>query len=175
MSDHVLPEHPVSATLSHLSTHWLLTMERGIEHPPSEVWAAFVERETVPKWAPFTPDRDLDRTGPISLPDSGNAASTARGRIKTAEKQRMLSLVWAGDTVDFELAPTASHTIVRLSHTFRNREDAASFAAGWHICLSALVAVLDGQDVPPVHGEEAKKYGWDDLRARYEELFSAHR
>jgi hypothetical protein len=40
-----------------------------------------------------------------------------------------------------------------LIHTFDQPEEAPDYASGWHLCLGALIARLDGHDVPPVVGE----------------------
>jgi hypothetical protein len=42
------------------------------------------------------------------------------------------------------------------------------FAAGWHICLAVLAAVLDDHDVDRVVGSRANDYGWSALRERYD-------
>ena len=58
-----------------------------------------------------------------------------------------------------------------MSHTFDDRSNAASYAAGWHLCLTALDAVAGGRDMPRLVGDEAKLHGWDDLHEKYSELF----
>ena len=178
MSTSQLPEHPIGATLTNLGQRWLLALERTLPTPPQDIWAALTDRTLVSRWAPFDPDRDLSETGFIALPEAGidrpaDAGGTveAIGTIVTVAPQRMLSLVWGGDPLDIELAPTASATVVRLSHTFDDRANAASYAAGWHLCLTALEAVAAGLDVPRMVGDAAKLHGWDDLHERYDELF----
>lgn len=171
-----LPQHPVEATLTNLGRRWLLAIERTLPHPPPAVWAALTEQALVSRWAPFDPDRDLDATGFVALPEAGvehsdDDTEDSIGTVVTVSPQRMLSLVWGGDPLDIELAPTASSTIVRLSHTFDDRANASSYAAGWHLCLVALDGVAGGSDVPRMVGEDAKLHGWDDLHERYGEKF----
>lgn len=175
MSTSQLPEHPVEATLTNLGQRWLLAMERTFTSPPQDIWAAVTERSLVSRWAPFDPDRDLTETGFVALPEAGiehvDGSDQSIGTIVTVAPQRMLSLVWGGDPLDIELAPTASATVVRLSHTFDNRANAASYAAGWHLCLTALEGVAAGIEVPRMVGDAAKRHGWDELNERYSELF----
>lgn len=177
MSSSQLPVHPIEATLTNLGQRWLLAVERTLPHSPQAIWAAVTERDLVRRWAPFDPDRDLTETGFVSLPEAGIERSEdddtedSIGTIVTVSPQRMLSLVWGGDPLDIELAPTASDTVVRLSHTFDDRANAASYAAGWHLCLTALDGVAGGQDVPRMVGDAAKLHGWDDLHEKYSELF----
>ncbi|WP_411719812.1 SRPBCC domain-containing protein [Mycetocola sp.] len=179
MSASQLPQHPIGAQLSNLGSRWLLVLERTLPNAPQEIWAALTEREQVSKWAPFDPDRDLTETGFVALPEAGRRPSDDEsddtdesiGTVVTVAPQRMLSLVWGGDAIDIELAPTASATIVRLSHTFDDRANASSYAAGWHLCLTALDGLASGLDVPRMVGEDAKLHGWDELQERYEKLF----
>ncbi|MBG6238692.1 uncharacterized protein YndB with AHSA1/START domain [Mycetocola sp. CAN_C7] len=177
MSTSQLPPHPIEATLTDLGQRWLLAVERTLPHSPHDVWAALTEQSLVSRWAPFDPDRDLTETGFVSLPEAGVAhaedesTEDSIGTIVTVSPQRMLSLIWGGDPLDIELAPTASSTVVRLSHTFDDRANAASYAAGWHLCLAVLDGVAGGTDVQRMVGEAAKLHGWDDLHEKYSELF----
>ena len=176
MSASQLPQHPIEAQLSDLGSRWLLVLERTLPSSPQEIWAALTQRELVSRWAPFDPDRDLTETGFVALPEAGVTPSDddteeSIGTVVTAAPQRMLSLVWGGDAIDIELAPTASATIVQLGHTFDDRSNASSYAAGWHMCLTALDGVASGLDVPRMVGEDAKLHGWDELQEKYEELF----
>lgn len=178
MSQTQVQEHPIEATLTNLGQRWLLAVERTLPHPPQAIWAAITERDLVSRWAPFDPDRDLTETGFVALPEAGierrdddDDTEDSIGTIVTVSPQRMLSLIWGGDPLDIELAPTASSTVVRLSHTFDDRSNAASYAAGWHLCLTALDAVAGGKDVPRMVGDAAKLHGWDDLHEKYSELF----
>jgi len=177
MSTSQVPQHPIEAHLSNLGSRWLLVLERTLPNSPKEIWAALTQRQLVSRWAPFDPDRDLTETGFVALPEARAGSSDddtdeSIGTIVTVAPQRMLSLVWGGDPLDIELAPTASATVVRLSHTFDDRENASSYAAGWHLCLTALDGVASGLDVPRMVGEDAKLHGWNELQQKYEELFS---
>jgi uncharacterized protein YndB with AHSA1/START domain len=180
MSASLLPQHPIEAQLSNLGSRWLLVLERTLPNAPQEIWSALTQRDQVSRWAPFDPDRDLTETGSVALPEAGREESADEaenpdesiGTVVTVAPQRMLSLVWGGDAIDIELAPTASATIVRLSHTFDDRANASSYAAGWHLCLTALDGVASGLDVPRIVGEDAKLHGWDALQEKYDELFS---
>ncbi|MFC0529619.1 hypothetical protein [Phytohabitans kaempferiae] len=40
-------------------------------------------------------------------------------------------------------------------------------AAGWHICLDVAEWLLVGRPLGAIVGEEAKKYGWEELRDAY--------
>jgi hypothetical protein len=51
--------------------------------------------------------------------------------------------------VRVELAPAGDGCVLTLIHVLASREQAARDAAGWHVCLDALVAALDGAAEPP--------------------------
>lgn len=167
-----LPRHPVQATVYPVGSRWVVTLERPFEHSAAEIWEAVTNRDDVPRWAPFSPDRNLDVTGAVQLAEAGASGGGAvqPGKVVTAATQRMLTLTWGPDDIDIELAPTSTETIVRLSHTFDDRSSAPSFAAGWHLCLSALDAVLSEGDAPRVTGDAAHEHGWDELFEAYTEL-----
>ena len=80
--------------------------------------------------------------------------------------------------------PTAGHELGRTRVAFRDRacthrstaiahahircgEEAADYASGWHLCLNALSARLDGKDVRLSPARAAREYGWQELRDEY--------
>ncbi|GAB2525495.1 SRPBCC domain-containing protein [Paramicrobacterium agarici] len=171
MAELDLPEHPVNATLVDTGPHCMLTLERAMTHTAADLWATLTERDTVGRWAPFSPDRDLDSKGAVSLRQSDDLEANANpGKVLTAAVQRMLSIEWAGDRIEIELAPTADETIVQLNHIFTEETLAPSLAAGWHICLQALDAVAGGARIPLVVGNAAHAAGWDALYDEYARL-----
>jgi hypothetical protein len=57
-----------------------------------------------------------------------------------------------------------------LVHTFDDRLKAARDGAGWHVCLDALAAELDGEPDPP--GSDPDAPGpWTSLNTAYQERF----
>ena len=46
-------------------------------------------------------------------------------------------------------------------------------AAGWHLCLVVAEHLLDGDPIPPIRGEAAKEFGWDELSKTYAEELGA--
>ena len=96
-----------------------------------------------------------------------------RGRSWRQHRPRLLVLLWGGHIVRYELTQTDSeHVHLVLTHTFDQREEAPDYASGWHLCLSALLGRLDGDDVPAVAGSVAREYGWQALRDDYAELLN---
>lgn len=168
MAEIELPEHPLGAALVDMGTHQLLTLERTMPRSTATLWPALTQRAVVGRWAPFSPDRDLDRLGPVTLRQADDLEANANpGKVLTAASQQMLSLNWADDRIDIELAPSPEGTIVQLSQVFVEASLAPSLAAGWHICLQALDAVAGGTRIPLVTGDAAHAAGWDSLYDEY--------
>ncbi|MCP2031374.1 uncharacterized protein YndB with AHSA1/START domain [Okibacterium sp. HSC-33S16] len=175
MSESAVPQHPIDARVAPLDNAIVLTLERVLPATIPEIWHALTDRHRVAGWAPYHPSRDLTATGPVSLPESttdddDEEPPESQGEVLSVIPGRMLSLTWGDDTLDFEVVPSENATVLRLSHTFDDRDNAASYAAGWHLCLTALDGITQGLEIPPMTGEAAKLHGWDVLNEQYERL-----
>jgi uncharacterized protein YndB with AHSA1/START domain len=166
-----LPTHPAEATLDRSDDRWVLRIERTLHHPAERVWAALTRADEIRRWAPYAPERDLDVVGEIPLPQSegGEPAEGPPdpGEILVADQPRLLVVDWGGHLLRFEITPAPDGVRLVLTHTFDIRDQAADYASGWHLCVNALSARLDGKEVPPVAGSAAREYGWQDLRDEY--------
>jgi uncharacterized protein YndB with AHSA1/START domain len=166
-----LPTHPAEAALDRSDDRWVLRMERTLHHPAERVWTALTSADEIRRWAPYAPDRDLDAIGEVPLPqaEGGQPAEgpPEPGEVLVAEPPRLLVLNWGGHELRFEITPVPTGVRLSLTHTFEVSEEAADYASGWHLCLNALSARLDGKDVPPVAGSAAREYGWQELRDEY--------
>jgi uncharacterized protein YndB with AHSA1/START domain len=171
-----LPTHPVEATLDRSDDRWVLRMERTLNHPAERVWAALTHADEVRRWAPYAPDRDLDVVGEVPLPqaEGGGPAEgpPEPGEVLVADAPRLLVLNWGGHLLRFEITPLPNGVQLLLTHTFDVRDEAADYASGWHLCLNALTARLDGKDVEPVAGSAARNHGWEGLRDEYASMLT---
>jgi uncharacterized protein YndB with AHSA1/START domain len=147
---------------------WTLVFVRDLHHPREKVWGALVEPGQLREWAPFVPDRDLGGAGPATFTMlGGEEAESSPGEVLRAEPPALLIYDWGGDLVRWELEPTGEGTRLTLRHTVRDRGFAPMVAAGWHICLDVAELLLDGDPIGPIVGDEAKEFGWEDLRDGY--------
>ena len=169
--------HPVEASVQAEQGRWSLRLERDLAHSPEKVWAALTKAEQICRWAPYAPARDLDVVGDVPLPQAEGGKPSAGppepGEVLEVDPPRLLVLLWGGHIVRYQLTLTASGQVhLVLTHTFDERKGAPDYASGWHLCLGALTARLDGHDVPPVAGSAARDYGWQGLRDDYAKLLS---
>jgi uncharacterized protein YndB with AHSA1/START domain len=147
---------------------WTLIFVRELRHSPQTVWAALTEPAQLREWAPYTADRDLGTTGEATLTMiDGEEAVELAATVLRAERPSLLEYSWGGDLLRWELAATAVGTRLTLRHTLEDRAWVPKVAAGWHLCLVVAEHLLDGEPIGPIRGEDARDYGWDELRDRY--------
>ena len=150
---------------------WTLIVDRTLPHSVERVWKALTEPDQIRVWLPFLPNRPLNSTGPALLTDLGTAdPETKEANVLEVSSPHLLVLSWGGDTLRWELTDADGQTRLTLSHTFTDRQQAPSYAAGWHLCLGALGDLLNGNPGEPVVGEAALEHGYQELFDRYARL-----
>jgi uncharacterized protein YndB with AHSA1/START domain len=147
---------------------WTLVFVRELRHPRDKVWKALTDPDHLDAWSPFRPDRDLGTTGPATLAmvDGAESADTT-ATITTAEPPALLEYRWDEDLLRWELDEIDGGTRLTLRHTVQAEGWLPKVAAGWHICLDVADRLLAGDPVPVIRGNEAKKFGWQELADAY--------
>lgn len=151
----------------------VLTYDRDLAHPPQRVWRAITESDHLRAWLPvdivgertagasitltFWPEaieqsgEEIEATG-LDLDDA-----TLTGEILTWDPPRIFEFTWDTERLRFDLTPTDTGT--RLRATIRVVDPAPrgwqSNAAGYHVCIDALAASLDGLPAQVVDRETA--------------------
>lgn len=148
---------------------WTLAFVRDLRHSPERVWAALTDPAELARWAPYTADRDLGTAGPATLSMiDGLAHDDLPAEVRRAEPPTLLEYTWGPtDVLRWELAATGSGTRLTLRHTVESRAMLPKMAAGWHLCLRVAEELLDGTPMPPIRGEQAREFGWDELFQAY--------
>lgn len=147
-----------------------LVFVRELHHPPEAVWAALTDPAQLRAWAPFTSDRDLGQLGDATLTMiDGDTATDLPGSVCRAERPALLEYQWGDDLLRWELAATAAGTRLTLRHTVEDPDMPAKAAAGWHLCLVVMERLLDGEPIEPIRGDDARNYGWEELKDAYAE------
>jgi uncharacterized protein YndB with AHSA1/START domain len=166
-----LPDRPVAATLHADNARWRLHLHRDLPHPPGAAWNALTRADRLARWTPFRPDHDLIVTGEVGLTPTDGSEETAPGNVLDVAPPEALVFMWGTDHLRFDLLAADGGTTLALAHTFDDRNAASSYAAGWHLCFSALELMLAGKEPPVVVGEQAMAHGWPELNQRYAALF----
>lgn len=157
------------ALLRRLDGRWTLRMSRYLPHPPARVWPMLTEPTKLMRWSPVIPDRAFDSVGPATSREGPDAAQVSV-EVLVHEPPRELVHRWADQVLHWTLTPERGGTRLQLQHTFDQRPEAGSFAAGWHVCLATLALVSEGCDVERVVGARALDYGWADMKDGYDRL-----
>jgi hypothetical protein len=88
------------------------------------------------------------------------------GEMLAYEPESVMELGWGPDVLRMELSHVNEGTELTLLHTFAERGKAARDGAGWHVCLDALTAALDGDTA-----SRERMAAWGEVHPHYVESF----
>ncbi len=146
----------------------VLRFERLLAHPPERVWRALTERGELEAWHP-TPF--LIEGGAIEFLSSPGVPEMPAGRVLACEEGELLVHTWGEDELRWTISAQDDGCLLTLEHSFSDRFKSARDAAGWHICLLALGALLEGGEVPERGSARKLPSGWAELNDGYLERF----
>jgi len=143
----------------------VLRFRRHLPHPPAKVWRAVTDPAHLAGWFPsavtMTP-----RLGETITFASDGPSPDGEGVVTELDEPRVFAFTWNNDAFRIELLPAAEGCELVFTHTFDDRVNAGSFAAGWQACLDALAAGLDGT-APPDMTAEVYAARHEDYHARF--------
>ena len=145
---------------------WQLRFTRSLPHPQSKVWRAITEPEHLARWFPTTIDGERAAGAPLRFAFPGGQAPPMDGEMLAYEPESAMELQWGTDVVRIELRQVPGGTELTLLDTFGEHGKAARDGAGWHTCLDALEAALDGGS-----DARAKTDRWAEVHPHYVESF----
>ena len=143
----------------------VLRFQRRLAHPADKVWSAITQPAHLAHWFPSEVEVDLRIGGKLRFVFAQGEGPTMDGEILELEPPRVLAYSWGDSVLRFELLPEPDGCTLVFTHTFADRPAAASFAAGWTICLDQLEALLDGSP------GQAVSPPWQELHEGYVERF----
>jgi uncharacterized protein YndB with AHSA1/START domain len=149
----------------------LLRFERVLVHTPERVWRALTEPGELAAWHPSPFELEPVVGGAVSYGRADDGEAMPDGEITEYDPPRALAYSWGEDLLRFELHPRDGGCLLVLTHAFDDRFKAARDAAGWHLCLAALSASLDGEDAQGGSDAEGLPLGWQGLNRQYERRF----
>ncbi|MEI5527411.1 SRPBCC family protein [Streptomyces brasiliscabiei] len=152
--------NPEADTLTTGDGRTALVMRRRLAHPPAAVWAAITEPKQLAQWFPSEVTVELKPGGAMGFHFPGEDGPGMTGRVTDADAPHLFAFEWGEDHLRWEITPEGEGSLLTLTHTFGDRFGGASFASGWHLCMTALGQLLDREpvDVDPDRGDLHEAY-----------------
>src|SRR3954453_11161504 len=125
-----------------------LRYTRTFHHPPEKVWRALTEPDHIREWFPSDIEGERAAGAKLRFVFREGEGPVIEGEMLAYDPPSLLEMRWGDDVLRFELepdGPDGSGTRLTFFDTFPEVGKAARDAAGWHACLAALEADLDGQ------------------------------
>lgn len=145
---------------------WQLRFTRALAHPPEKVWQAITEPGHLAHWFPTTIEGERAAGAPLRFAFPGGQAPPFEGEMLAYAPPSVMELRWGTDIVRLEVRPAAGGSELTLLDTLDEHGKAARDGAGWHTCLDALQASLDGRS-----GAREDMGRWHEVHPRYVERF----
>ena len=138
-------DHDALGALERSDGRWSLRFTRRLPHPPEKVWRALTEPEHLAAWFPADVEGERRTGAPVRFVFRHGEGPAIDGEMITFDPPSVLELRWGGEeTLRFELRPDGGGTVLTFVNAFDELGKAARDGAGWHVCLDALAADLDG-------------------------------
>jgi uncharacterized protein YndB with AHSA1/START domain len=168
-----MPDSPIAAdaVLQDEQGRSILRFERPLRHSPERVWEALTERGELSSWHPSPFELERFVGGAVTYLPVDDAPEMPPGEVREYDPPRVLAYTWDADLLRWELERRDDGCLLVLTHTFDDRFKAARDAAGWHLCLIALDAALEGRKAPGASDGERIPEGWPELNSAYERRF----
>jgi uncharacterized protein YndB with AHSA1/START domain len=156
----------MTATLHTTDGRPMLRFERRLRHPVSRVWRAVTDPAELAGWFPFLVEVDQRPGGAMTFTEPKGLVEPSSGTVTAWDPPSVFAFRWRTDELRFELSADGDGTLLVFTQVFDERAAAATFAAGWELCLAALESGVDGAD-----GAERAPGDWAVWNARYVEEF----
>lgn len=149
----------------------VLRFERLLGHSRERVWRALTERGELEAWHPTPFLLEPAAGGSITFLPAPGVPEVGPGRVLACEPPSLLVHTWFEDELRWTLEDRDGSCLLTLEHSFDDRLKAARDGAGWHTCLGALTALLDGREIPERGSAQRLPDGWSELNEQYLERF----
>ena len=157
---------PYGTTEELADGRWQLRFRRTYPHAVEKVWRAVTEPEHLAAWFPSSIDGPRRAGAELSFIFPNGVAPSLGGRVVAYDPPSVFEFQWGTDSIRMELTGSDTAATLTLLHAFEERGKAARDGAGWHVCLDALGAALDGSD-----RAREQMSRWVEVHPRYVERF----
>ncbi|AXB45576.1 SRPBCC family protein [Amycolatopsis albispora] len=139
------------AELSTVDGKPVLRFERTLRHSPAKVWRAITEPKELANWFPALISAEPKAGAKMEFTFPGED-EVSYGEVLEYDSPKVYAFRWNSDVLRFELLPAEDGCVLVFTHTVDAgaRFTVARNAAGWDVCLAALVAQLDGRTEEPL-------------------------
>ena len=141
------------ATLETIGDKAVLRFERRLAHPPEKVFRAISDGAELAHWFPARVQvQELRAGAPIRFEFPDADVDAPAGEVLQVDPPKLLVYMWGDDVLRWEIVPEEPDSGLHFTHTVTGADDwparlqAARHAAGWDVCLAALVARLDRRE-----------------------------
>ena len=145
---------------------WQLRFRRTYPHAVEKVWRALTEPSHLAAWFPTSVDGPRRAGAELTFVFPNGEGPPFDGEVVAYEPPSVFEFRWGPDSIRMEVTGSETAATLTLLHAFGERGKAARDAAGWHVCLDALGAALDGS----VNAREHMSR-WGQVHPRYVESF----
>ena len=144
---------------------FVLRFERHLAHPALKVWQALTDAAALHHWFPQDVTADLRPGGKMLFSfRNGEGIPPFDGEVLEFDPPRVFAFRWGTDLLRWELRPADDGCLLIFTDTLTEGGKAARDGAGWHVCLEALQAWIDGTEPPPADR-------WQQVHPGYVERF----
>ena len=147
---------------------WEIRFERRLNHSPRDVWNAIVGPGQMSRWFDRTEFPDPVAVGGVIhfFHDAVNQRS--HGEITALEPPILSEWLWSADfapdqPMSWRIRPNGEGSRLIVCQRIADQSLIGRTAAGWHVCLDRMQAVLDGQAAPEHMAD------WPALFERYKD------
>jgi uncharacterized protein YndB with AHSA1/START domain len=152
--------------LSTVGERYQLRFTRTLPHPVPKVWDAITTPDGLRAWFPFDVIGERRAGAALRFSFREGEGDDFAGSMVAFEPPSLMELSWEDDeTLRLELGASGTGCVLTLINTFSEIGKAARDAAGWHACLDALSAWLDGSALDAgavwqaVHPDYVERFG----------------
>ena len=128
---------------------------RRLAHPVERVWRAVTTPDGLSRWFPAAVKIDGELRPGAAMHFEFAPGFTRDGVVLAVEHERLLEFTWGDDHIRIDIAGVPANpplTVLTFMHTLSDAPDTlARTAAGWHVCLDALVLVAGGETPASPH------------------------
>lgn len=134
------------ATIQKENGNYIARYERQFQHSMEAVWAMLTENQKLKLWFGELEIVDLRIDGLIQFDMQDGSFEDMK--ILDYAPLKTLAFEWGEDIVRFELSPMSEGSkLVFIETISAITEQTPRDLAGWHICLDAIQALLDGDSI----------------------------